>query len=286
MKFYDSLVSGLKYVTQSGFEGFTTDGTLECIPGETVEFFLGSLQIGSSVICSDQKRVLPTDLFNNSEISSAQVINTGVLLQSLDTDGNASNGINLPPGVAPMELPNIDLSDDTDSDNDDIPDIAESFLGEITDQAPTIVITSITKTAASNHFKKSFGTNGVYEETLMTTTQRQADACPTAFTLKIENDLMEFDITSGIHPLNLANFDKTISTRNLESNSIKIEFVSNTVLIRSSVCEGIGVQFSYSVIDIDASAVYDEAGSSTTGSYTYKEYCNNNAEILFCAGNW
>ena len=104
-----------------------------------------------------------------------------------------------------MALPNIDLSDDTDSDNDDIPDIAE-LLGEITDQAPTIVITSITKTAASDHFKKSFGTNGVYEETLTTTTELEAGACPTAFTLKIENDLMEFDITSGIHPLNLANF--------------------------------------------------------------------------------
>ena len=83
--FLDSAVEGVKYKTSSGLEGYTNSkGEYEYKSGDKVEFLIGDISLGE-VKASELVSVL--QLPNKEEVS--------MLLQSLDTDLNPSNGINI-----------------------------------------------------------------------------------------------------------------------------------------------------------------------------------------------
>lgn len=101
--FVDSAVQGLTYKgAQSGLTG--SDGSYSFIGTDRVEFLLGdSLSLGTLVPKTTQVSVL--DFFDNSKtVADQEVINLLVLIQSLDSDGNVSNGITiLPATIALLE---------------------------------------------------------------------------------------------------------------------------------------------------------------------------------------
>ncbi|MBU0501029.1 MAG: tandem-95 repeat protein [Gammaproteobacteria bacterium] len=93
----DGIVAGLIYETSSGITGYTgADGYFEYVAGDTVVFKLGNLIIGTidtqeiqdgKVFLQDIAGVERTDLNDN------YVENMAVLLQSLDENSNAYDGI-------------------------------------------------------------------------------------------------------------------------------------------------------------------------------------------------
>lgn len=89
-RFVDSAVSGLEYVTatQSG----TTDanGSYRYVPGETVTFSLGDITLPT---ITAESVITPLTVFNTDDITDVRVMNLARLLQTLDVDGNADNGI-------------------------------------------------------------------------------------------------------------------------------------------------------------------------------------------------
>ncbi|MBX2882441.1 MAG: DM13 domain-containing protein [Granulosicoccus sp.] len=88
--FLDSAVQGLSYTTptQSGLTSAT--GAFNYMPGESVTFSLGDLVLPSTVA----KPVLtPIDIFADAPEADTSVVNLARLLQTLDVDGNSSNGI-------------------------------------------------------------------------------------------------------------------------------------------------------------------------------------------------
>lgn len=94
--FIDAGVSGLSY--RSGPATGKTDalGTFryQVVSGEpqSVSFFLGGLELGSAI----GRRVLtPIDILGASSTSDPRVINLLRLLQTLDSDGNPDNGIEI-----------------------------------------------------------------------------------------------------------------------------------------------------------------------------------------------
>lgn len=89
--FMDGPVGGIGYAT-STLKGVTgADGVFQYGPGETVTFSVGSLVLGSA---AGKPVVTPLDLFPDAKGASDQrVVNVCVLLQTLDQDGNAENGI-------------------------------------------------------------------------------------------------------------------------------------------------------------------------------------------------
>jgi len=89
--FMDSLVGGINYSTPT-FKGVTkADGVFQYKAGETVTFSIGELVLGSSV---GKPVVTPLDLVPGAKGASDQsVVNICVLLQTLDQDGDAANGI-------------------------------------------------------------------------------------------------------------------------------------------------------------------------------------------------
>jgi len=89
--FMDGPVGGIGYATPT-LKGVTgVDGIFEYQPGERVTFSVGSLVLGSA---AGKPVVTPLDLFPDAKGASDQrVVNICVLLQTLDQDGNAGNGI-------------------------------------------------------------------------------------------------------------------------------------------------------------------------------------------------
>src|SRR5690606_2201341 len=86
----DAVISGVRYVTSSGATGFTNDnGEFNFNEGETVKFYIGDVQLGDEI--EAKERVTPLDL---AETENAR-INLMVFLQSLDGEGDHSDGIQI-----------------------------------------------------------------------------------------------------------------------------------------------------------------------------------------------
>lgn len=91
--FVDSPVEGLFYVTESRLGTTDSDGTFSYRPGEVVNFYIGSIQIGSA---EGQDILTPLDFVPDAEDAShPEVTNILRFLQSLDEDGNPDNGITI-----------------------------------------------------------------------------------------------------------------------------------------------------------------------------------------------
>ena len=129
--YYDSLVSGLTYesrgedgVTYAGITGEGDDpGSFTYAEGDTVSFSLGDVSLGEIIA---KERVTPFDVagieeeaIGGCEVDGVlpadtdafrKVVNLAILLQTLDTDGDDSNGIDIRAEVAALfEGANLDI---------------------------------------------------------------------------------------------------------------------------------------------------------------------------------
>lgn len=106
----DSPVSGVSYSATSGKSGITDGkGSFNFNHGDKIEFKLGSLTLGNipgSLI------VTPIELAGDSDNKLQNLL---VLLQSLDSDSNLSNGISISPETASAIKSNINLESDPQS---------------------------------------------------------------------------------------------------------------------------------------------------------------------------
>lgn len=90
--FLDAAVENIGYRTATQ-QGFTNDnGEFNYRAGELVTFFIGKLEL-PSVIAS--QIVTPKDIAKTESLTDNQLVNILRLLQSLDADGDATNGIEI-----------------------------------------------------------------------------------------------------------------------------------------------------------------------------------------------
>ncbi len=103
--FKDAAVTGVAYSTTSGVTGVTdASGSFRYNPGDTITFTLGTLTLGSAAAAGV---VSPIDIAGGS---ANKLTNLLVLLQSLDSDGNPANGINITAPCASAVTPAINLN--------------------------------------------------------------------------------------------------------------------------------------------------------------------------------
>ena len=96
--FVDSPVAGLRYTTDSRSGVTDAQGTFEYHRDETVSFHIGDLKLGES---PGAEVVTPLDLVPSAEDHTDNAVtNIAVLLQTLDQDGNVSNGITITSDIA------------------------------------------------------------------------------------------------------------------------------------------------------------------------------------------
>jgi len=116
----DARVSGVKYKTSSGRLGTTNLNGEYFYDNEddTVEFFLDSKKLGQTTV-SAITSVLD---FENGE-------QTAILLQSIDTDGNPNNGIQISPEVASLISSSNISVEEVDANSEDFRDKFEQVMG-------------------------------------------------------------------------------------------------------------------------------------------------------------
>jgi len=107
--FVDSAVEGLSYSTPSGSGVTDENGEFTYQMDEKVTFSLGGITFPEI----DAKSIItPLDLFDTMELDHEAVVNTLRLLQSLDADGDADNGIQISELVRTFaSMVTLDLSD-------------------------------------------------------------------------------------------------------------------------------------------------------------------------------
>lgn len=111
----DSPVDGVGYQTSSGKTGTTQDGgKFNYTLGDTVTFTLGEFILGSYKPTRADETVTPVELTEaipDDTHHDYAITNLLVLLQSLDTDADPSNGINIDAGVS-FSADSLTLIDD------------------------------------------------------------------------------------------------------------------------------------------------------------------------------
>ncbi|CAA6819670.1 MAG: MSHA biogenesis protein MshL [uncultured Sulfurovum sp.] len=95
-KLIDSAVEGVEYRCGNVIDFTDENGTFSCatLP---VSFYIGAINLGEVSVLPTDKQVFPQDIasVNRSDVNNTKVLNLALLLQSLDSDKNASNGINI-----------------------------------------------------------------------------------------------------------------------------------------------------------------------------------------------
>ncbi len=93
--FKDSAVKGVDYV--SGKETGTTDadGTFKYEAGGTVTFSVGGVVIGSGSPSGEGAEITPVDIVSGGTEDNQAVVNIARFLQTLDDDGDPTNGIGI-----------------------------------------------------------------------------------------------------------------------------------------------------------------------------------------------
>lgn len=94
---YDSAIEGLEYSTDTQKDLITgADGSFKYILGEKVTFKIGNVTLGQATDANTTLTLNDIAVEHNVDGSiSDEVANMAILLQSLDTDRNASNGISI-----------------------------------------------------------------------------------------------------------------------------------------------------------------------------------------------
>lgn len=126
-----SAVEGLGYVTDTKNGKTVQDGGFEFLAGESITFSLGGLAL-PTVQAADI--VTPLTIFGASDASDVRVTNLSRLLQSLDTDGIASNGITLP-----LEIESITSDTVLEFDSANFDAQAEALVTDLNQSQTTLV---------------------------------------------------------------------------------------------------------------------------------------------------
>ena len=90
--FVDSSVEGINYSTITVSGTTNANGEFEYNDGESVTFSIGDIDLPAVTAGSV---ITPLDVVNTLDIHDTSVVNIARLLQSLDTDGNPTNGISI-----------------------------------------------------------------------------------------------------------------------------------------------------------------------------------------------
>ena len=176
--FIDSAVIGIGYRTET-LSGVTNEqGEYDYIEGETVTFFIGDLEFPATAATGV---VTPLSIAATEDVTNSSVVNMARLLQTLDKDGDASNGITITQTA-------IDSAEPVDF-NLNITDFAASSAVQATIKnggQDTAVTALISEDDALDHLSKELRDNNVQVGIVGTWDQAEAS------TGDAVNDLLSF----------------------------------------------------------------------------------------------
>ncbi len=145
--FMDAAVEGLQYQTETHMGLTNARGEFLYELGEKVTFSIGAIALPS---ISAQSQLSPLDIFNTDDYEHLGVINLSRLLQTLDIDGQAENGITLASNIHDLAA-NITLDFTSESFDTDI----ELLVNENVSINHAINTQLVSATVAIAHFQST-----------------------------------------------------------------------------------------------------------------------------------
>jgi hypothetical protein len=207
--FLDSPVAGINYRTASGSGKTNASGEFPFLSGETVTFSIGNIDLPP---VAANITITPLDLANTSDVNHQVVSNLLVLLQSLDTDGNPSNGIQISSTAHTAATSTVDfnVTPTTFRTNAEVTNLIANSGS--TNTAPVSLV------SATSHFQTTLG---------------NVNVAPTANAGQVQNVLTSSKVTlngSGSTDANndTLTFSWTLSTKPSNSSSSLTDASSST----------------------------------------------------------
>ena len=102
----DAPISNLRYRTATRSGVTDSSGRFTYLPGETVTFSIGNIDFPS---VAGSSLLTPLDMVDSTDTTDEHVSNIIRFLQSVDEDGNTSNGISIPEAMHSAAVTNIDF---------------------------------------------------------------------------------------------------------------------------------------------------------------------------------
>lgn len=141
--FIDSYVTGLEFDTSTESNVTDTNGNFRFKDGESVTFHIGNLYLGSAI--PKDGKVTPLDIIGTTDSTDPKVVRMLRTLQTLDSDGDPTNGISIDPTVTAtlQGQTRVDMGTATDADilgmigRNDFAVSASAAQGNFTPTAPT-----------------------------------------------------------------------------------------------------------------------------------------------------
>lgn len=152
--FLDSAVANIQYktTTQTGATskaGVTNaNGQFNYVAGDTVTFSVGQISLPSALAAAT---ITPMDLAKTNDSSNDIVLNILVFLQSLDEDGDPSNGIRIPDAANAAATTSIDFNVSPEMFR------ANPTLLKLVANSGSIIKTPVTLSSAQQNFTKTLG---------------------------------------------------------------------------------------------------------------------------------
>jgi hypothetical protein len=150
--FLDSPVAGINYRTDSISGKTNANGEFTYAAGETVVFSIGNVALPSALASAT---VTPLNLANTTDPNHQVVSNILVLLQSLDSDGDPSNGIQIPNAAHTAAANPIDFNTTPAAFR------ASSLVTSLIASSGSINTTPVSLAAANSHFQTTLGSVNV-----------------------------------------------------------------------------------------------------------------------------
>lgn len=227
-QFIDSAVEGARYSTATKSGTTDSSGIFSYLAGEAVSFYIGGILIGSA---SGATRVTPLDFIAGAtDASNPQVTNILRFLQSLDSDNNPANGINI------STLVSTQASGQTLDFN--LPTAAfelraDALLNMLTSGSVTSLISA---SAAQAHFNASVSVGGSPEtitlsgaDTIVLGTTFKPDPAATTATF--------IDNSGGIAWGEISSTGGRVASFSIALSENKISTFSFTIVLTSSPSE-------------------------------------------------
>ncbi len=158
--FLDSAVQGLTYKsgTISGVTG--ADGSFKYEVGKSVQFSIGGIVLGTTM---GKAVITPINLVKAGDVSNPTVVNIARFLQTIDDDGNPSNGIQIPAelsNLAKGKSINFSQSESSFANDGKVQVLVSELTATTQAGARSLVSATAAETALSNSIAASTRSSG------------------------------------------------------------------------------------------------------------------------------
>ncbi len=152
-KFIDYPVSGLDYSCDGTIKKTNNQGLFNC-QNTPIDFFLGNLKLGSITKMPDDNLVFPQNILGEPRSAALhpRVTKMAILLQSLDSDGNPFNGIDIKQNT--LEILNRFISSNADLEDFTLQELKDKIDAVVENDTQNKLI-AVTAQQAQDHMLMS-----------------------------------------------------------------------------------------------------------------------------------